>query len=92
MIPVTILVALVLWGLTFSSTRYVSLASIVAAITLPTSIFLQGLFGNWQLPYLILTSIISFMGIWRHKPNIIRLMAGTENRFERKKTPKEKSA
>tara|TARA_R110002096_G_scaffold4493_15_gene20899 strand:- start:158 stop:796 length:639 start_codon:yes stop_codon:yes gene_type:complete len=89
LIPVTILVAIALWGITFISTRYVSLGSIVAALTLPTSIFLQGLFGNWQIPLLVLTAFIGGMAIYRHKSNIIRLLAGTEAKFDRKKKTRE---
>ncbi len=85
LMPTIIFAALVLWGITFWATRYVSLASIVAAITLPAGLVVEGMFGHWRLPLLIVTATISAMAIWRHKTNIIRLMAGTENRFTRKK-------
>ena len=86
LIPITILTAIVLWGVTFWLTRYVSLGSIVAAVVLPSSIIIQGIFGNWQIPLLCLTLLICVMAIWRHKANVQRLLNGTENRFERKRT------
>ncbi len=89
LIPVTIVAAVVLWVATFFLTRYVSVASLVAAVTLPTSIFLQKIgTGVWNVPYQVLTLVVCLLAIWRHKTNILRLMAGTENRFE----PKGKAA
>jgi glycerol-3-phosphate acyltransferase PlsY len=87
--PVTILTAVALWGITFLTTRYVSLGSIVAAITLPVSFLLQGLVtGHWQWPLLGLASLVGGLAIFKHRANIERLLNGTENKFERKKKQK----
>lgn len=85
LMPVTILVAFALWCTTFLTTRYVSVASIVASATLPASLLAQGIFlGHWQGPLLTLASLTGGMAIWRHRGNIQKLRAGTELRFERK--------
>jgi glycerol-3-phosphate acyltransferase PlsY len=87
--PVTILAAVILWIGTFLATRYVSLGSIVAALTLPASFLLRGLFlGRWEWPLLGLAVLIGGLAVFKHRANIQRLRAGTENRFERKPKPR----
>lgn len=73
------------WLLVFWLFRYVSLASIVAAITLPLTLLILML-NN------LLESRVTFafgcaaalLVIRRHRENIQRLVAGTENRFGKK--------
>lgn len=73
-----ILIALVVWLIVFYSTRYVSLASITMAISMPVAAaFLYG--GNGVHVYLSLA--IAAVIIYRHRSNISRLIKGTENRF-----------
>jgi glycerol-3-phosphate acyltransferase PlsY len=84
--PFTIVAAVTLWIVTFLTTRYVSLGSIVAALTLPASFLLQGLStGEWNGPLLGLASLIGGLAVFKHRANIDRLRKGTENKFERKK-------
>jgi acyl phosphate:glycerol-3-phosphate acyltransferase len=86
--PVTIVTAVTLWAITFLTTRYVSLGSIIAAITLPTSFLLQGLVtGHWQWPLFGLAALVGGLAVFKHRANIERLLNGTENKFERKKQP-----
>jgi glycerol-3-phosphate acyltransferase PlsY len=65
--------------------RYVSLASIVAAVSFPL-IFLAAirLLPGWELsalwPLLVVATIIPVMVIVLHRGNITRLLAGTEDR------------
>lgn len=83
---------LVVWLTLFFTTRYVSVASLGSAITLPTASLLLLLWGSpdsWFFgrcdPLLVLIStLMSGLAIWRHKGNIKRLAAGTEKRFVRK--------
>jgi glycerol-3-phosphate acyltransferase PlsY len=57
--------------------RYVSLASIVAAAFAP---FYQALI--WSVtPALLALALMSLLLVWRHEGNIRKLLAGTENRF-----------
>lgn len=83
---------LFVWLALFFATRYVSLASLGSAVTLPTVAFALYFFGNpgsWFFGYCDpmlagISAIMSLLAIWRHKDNIKRLFAGTEKRFERK--------
>jgi glycerol-3-phosphate acyltransferase PlsY len=84
--PFTIVAAVTLWIVTFLTTRYVSLGSIVAALTLPASFLFQGLStGEWNWPLLGLASLIGGLAVFKHRANIERLRKGTESKFERKK-------
>ncbi|MBX3394624.1 MAG: glycerol-3-phosphate 1-O-acyltransferase PlsY [Phycisphaerae bacterium] len=78
------LVALIVWIATVLLTRYVSLASILAALAVPTA--LAALSGpmEWTLsdhyPLLGLTLVAAAVVIFRHRSNIGRLLAGTESK------------
>ena len=73
-----ILIALVVWVVVFYSTRYVSLASIAMAISMPVAAaFLYGCPGVHVYLSLAIAAVI----IYRHRSNISRLIKGTENRF-----------
>jgi glycerol-3-phosphate acyltransferase PlsY len=64
------------WLVLFFALRYVSVASIVAALSLPA---LAAALGEpW--PVIVFSGIASVGIILVHKPNIRRLRAGTENR------------
>ena len=74
------LIALAVWLVTFYTSRYVSLASIVAAAAIPLAAFLL------NAPTLVigLAVAIGLFVIVLHRANIKRLLAGTENRFVKK--------
>ncbi len=77
LMPYAMLTCLLVWVITFYTSRYVSLASIVAAIALP----IAALFFH-QPPLLLgLAAVIASFVVLRHRANITRLMNGTENRF-----------
>lgn len=79
LMPLVTLIGLAVWLATFFGTRYVSLASILAAIALPL--------GAWGLgeprPVLGLAALAAVFVAVRHRSNIARLMAGTEHKFSR---------
>ena len=77
MLP-SILIALALWVVVFYSTRYVSLASIAMALSLPVSAALLYPFPGLQF---YIAVAIAVLIIIRHRGNISRLLKGTENRF-----------
>jgi glycerol-3-phosphate acyltransferase PlsY len=69
-------------------TRYVSAASIAAAISFPLAYAAIGLFEQWpllgrQLPLLIFAVIVGLLIVVKHRTNIARLLAGTEHRAGR---------
>lgn len=86
--PWALLVAFVVWLVLFFTTRYVALASIGAAISLPISMYVIMLIGGGlNVGAYILLALGLVMGILvvvRHRSNIKRMMAGTESRFNRK--------
>ena len=84
--PYPLLCALLVWLVTFLTTRYVSLASIVAAAALPVAAaLLLGLGLPTPVPLgastLIFFTLIALLAILRHVSNIKRLLNGTESRF-----------
>lgn len=87
--PLPAACALVIWYITFTISRYVSLASIVAAAVLPLAAVIIGRFVPrmaLERPTLVLLIILAVLIIIKHRANIKRLLAGTENRFAEKGT------
>lgn len=70
------------WAVVFFTTRYVSLASIVAAVAIPAAGWWMYRARGWILPTFL--TVLATLIIVRHKGNIQRLLAGTENRFAKK--------
>jgi glycerol-3-phosphate acyltransferase PlsY len=79
--PVACAVTLTIWGIVFVSTRYVSVASIVAAVVLPLAVWV---FHYGTTMTLVMTAL-AVLAIYKHKTNIRRLVEGTENRAGSKK-------
>ncbi len=79
--PRAMLVALVLFVLVVALTRYVSLGSMVAGAAFPLCVWWLGPGDRTSAPILWLIGASSLLIIVRHKDNIRRLLAGTENRF-----------
>lgn len=80
LLPLPTLVALVAWIVTFFASRYVSLASIVASVALPAAAWLLGA----PTAFAVLATVLGLFVILRHRTNIQRLLAGTENKFAKK--------
>jgi glycerol-3-phosphate acyltransferase PlsY len=59
---------------------YVSLSSILAAISLP----LLGVFFKMPLSYIYLSTIVALFTLQKHRDNIVRLTQGTEANFFKK--------
>lgn len=77
-----VLFAVVLWVLVVGFWRYSSLGSIVAAAALPVFVYFLYAPGHAPPPFVALTTVaISLLIIWKHRANIERLIAGTENRL-----------
>ena len=82
--PLSILICLLVFIIVLSIFKYVSLASISAAIMLPISLYLL----NSLYEIIIFSCIISILVIIRHISNIKRLLNGTENKIFGTKTTK----
>ena len=80
------LAGLAVWGVVYGISRYVSLASMLAAGMFPVAFVVIGQFAGWhvlgnQLPLLLFAILVAVMIVWRHRSNIARLRSGTESRF-----------
>ncbi len=79
------LAAFAVWIAVTLRWRYVSLGSIVAAGAFPVLLVAAALLWQWDLgllwPLLAFAVLMSALIILRHRPNIARLRAGTENRI-----------
>jgi glycerol-3-phosphate acyltransferase PlsY len=85
LMPWAVLASAAVWAVVFFAKRYVSLASICAALTIPVAIVVQGIVrGSHEVPLLVLGVVVAVLGVWRHRLNIGRLRAGTENRMVKK--------
>jgi glycerol-3-phosphate acyltransferase PlsY len=80
--PWAVLLALAVFLLVVLATRYVSVGSIAAAAAMPVAVWF------WMPSNLflcIVTTLLGLLAIYKHKGNIQRLLAGTENRLGGKK-------
>ena len=66
----------VIWGLVAASTRYSSLAGLLASAATPVLLWLLAAV-NAAIVFVILTALVWFM----HRGNISRLLAGTESKI-----------
>jgi glycerol-3-phosphate acyltransferase PlsY len=78
---------LFVWLTLFYTTRYVSVASLGAAVALPTGAAAMWALGQGDVLRTSIAGIMCLLAIWRHKSNISRLLSGTEKRFEKKTRP-----
>ena len=74
-------VALGVWIIAFAATRYVSIASILAAVALPVAVC----FTQENIAVRSIAIVLGLLAIFKHKANIHRLMNGTEHRIDFKK-------
>ena len=75
--PLAVLLALAVFAVVVGTWRYVSLASISAAAAMPLFVF----FLDGRGPVVLMTVGIALLVVFKHKDNIQRLRAGTENKF-----------
>jgi len=75
--PLVALAAGLVWILAFLVTRYASVGSVAAAITLPVA---AAAFG-YPAPVIVFAGLACAAVVFLHRANLRRLRAGTENRF-----------
>jgi len=81
--PVPLLICFVIWAVVLITGRIMSIASMVAAICLPISLFfMKYFFARPVHPVLLGVSVLlAVLIVVTHRSNIKRLLNGTENRF-----------
>ncbi len=77
--PAAVGVGVAVWILLFVLARYVSVASIGAALAVAASGWWLYRGAGWILP--VVLTALGLLAVLRHKGNIARLRAGTENRI-----------
>jgi glycerol-3-phosphate acyltransferase PlsY len=78
--PIALAAAIVVFVLNLSITKYVSLSSLLASVTLAITVSLHT--GNTNSSLLLIVASLACILIFaRHKENIERLVAGTESKF-----------
>ncbi|OYY63233.1 MAG: glycerol-3-phosphate acyltransferase [Burkholderiales bacterium 28-67-8] len=81
--PILGLTTLLSWAIVAYFSRYSSLAAMVAAVFAP---FYQWLIWGFG-PATITCTVIAVLLVWRHRPNIRKLLDGTESRIGQKAAP-----
>jgi len=92
--PIALPICLLVFILTLISTGIVSLGSMLAATALPITLFIvEGINPDVQvsLTLRVFSLLIPLFVIFTHRSNIKRMIAGTENRFEKARIYKKKT-
>ena len=89
--PVALGLLILIFIVVTKLTKYVSVGSISTAIALPL-LTIWGSWhhgkiadGTWNKPLFVFSLVAGLLAIWKHRANIARLRAGTENRIGQKK-------
>lgn len=86
--PSVLLILVIVFALVVAFTKYVSLASVMVALLYP--VILDRLFKLQGVPsglHMICVIILSCIVVWKHWPNIQRLLNKTESKISFKKKP-----
>ncbi len=81
LLPLALAASLGAWLIGLAISRYVSVASILAAFILPFSAWWSG----YSQRMIAVAAIVGALAIYKHRANIQRLLNGTENRIGKKK-------
>ncbi len=85
LMPQAMLLSTIVWFAVFFAFRYVSLASLLAAVALPISVWTLNARGGVAPDPMFWFSVVAALLIfWRHRANLGRLFHGTEPKFARK--------
>ncbi|MBO8126685.1 MAG: glycerol-3-phosphate 1-O-acyltransferase PlsY [Firmicutes bacterium] len=80
LMPEVVGLLLLIWATMLFLFRYVSLASITAALSFPVLVAVLG----YSLPYIAFALLLGLLAVYRHRPNIQRLLAGKELKLGQK--------
>lgn len=85
LMPLAAAIGVAVWVITFEVTRYVSIASIAAAMALPVTVLgLTHARHTNGMALFYFTLCLAAVVIFRHRSNLSHLLRGTEPRFKRK--------
>ncbi|MEY2482490.1 MAG: acyl phosphate:glycerol-3-phosphate acyltransferase [Verrucomicrobiota bacterium] len=85
LMPMLVPFIVIIWIIVFETTRFVSVASIIASVSLPVAVWLFLRWGYLEgMALLYFSFAIAILVLWRHRSNFSRLLNGTEQRFSRK--------
>ncbi|MFA5479541.1 MAG: glycerol-3-phosphate 1-O-acyltransferase PlsY [Candidatus Muiribacteriota bacterium] len=79
--PIAAVSVFILWVIIYYTTKYVSLASILAGLFLPVFVW----FFSFTEELFIFSLIASFFVVIKHRSNIVRLIKGEEHKFTKNK-------
>lgn len=77
--PLAVGLGILTWAIIFFISGYVSLGSIIAALVVAIVGWLR-----YDITTALALTLLGALAIYRHRENIKRLLAGTENKFQRK--------
>jgi len=80
--PLAVGIGILTWVVVLFISGYVSLGSIIAAGVVALIGWIR--IGHYGIVTAIALTLLSTLAVWRHRANIQRLLAGTENKFEKK--------
>ena len=95
LMPAAVVILVLIFIVVTRITKYVSLGSIATGIALPIITGLGSYYhiqkgdipqGGWNKPLFIFSVVAGVLAVWKHRTNIARLRAGTENRIGQKKS------
>ena len=81
--PVPTTMALAVFIIVLVTSRYVSVASMTAALSLPAAIYWR-IQGDERLMLLAISLFMAILIIIRHRSNLVRLFHGEEPKIDRK--------
>ena len=93
LMPAAVVILILIFAIFTFTTKYVSVGSIATGIALPFITFLGSYYhgkiadGTWNKPLFIFSLIAGTLAVWKHRSNIARIKAGTENKIGQKKAP-----
>ena len=88
--PAAVVLLIIIFAIFTFTTKYVSIGSIATGVTLPIVTIYGSWYhgkiadGTWNKPLFLFTIVAGALAVWKHRPNITRLRAGTENKIGRK--------
>lgn len=81
--PLALLVAVILFAVALAATRYMSVASLAGALTLPVAV---AVFQGVTEPLFFVTAGVAAFVVWNHRANLGRLRRGVEPRFGQRRS------